>query len=83
MNKDNLIGFGMAIFFGIFGAMIVFSFNVTSVIAGMFGALVGICGATAFKEWRRGRYEGRPKRWYLPYIIGGIVAEILTILMCP
>lgn len=69
----------MTIFFGIFGMCAVFAFEITSVLLGTLGTLVGVCGAAAFKEWRR--FEIRPKKWYIPYIVGGVIAELITILI--
>lgn len=79
--KDNLIGMVMAIFFGIFGMCAVFAFEITSVLLGTLGTILGVCGAAAFKEWRRGKNEIRPEKWYIPYIVGGAIAELITILI--
>lgn len=82
-KKDNLIGIGIAAFLGLFGGMIVPSFEVTS----LFWAWVGVAGGTLvaalFKESRRGVNEVRPDKFYMPYIVGGILGGLLfTVLWC-
>lgn len=78
-TKDGLISIVIAIFFGIFGCAAVFGFDVTSLIAGMGGTAVGVALGTYFKESKRGLYEVRPDKWYIPYIVGLILVELLTI----
>ena len=78
-TKDGLISVVIAIFFGIFGCAAVFGFDVTSLIAGMGGTATGAILGMYFKESKRGLSEVRPDKWYIPYIVGLILVELLTI----
>ena len=78
-NKDNLYGVLIAAFFGIFGGMIPFAFDATSLVLALIVSFIMSLFASWYKESRR--LGEKPKYFYMPYVIGCAIGLVATFFM--
>lgn len=80
ITSDGKISVVLTVFLAIFGGFVAFGFEATPIIAVICSIICALI-AFFFKESRRSTNEEKPKYYFVPYIVGGVIGVLSVWLM--